>query len=617
MSKRALLTVSILIALATPALASAQSAENAQRNADKSDAGQRNAPVAIKYGEARGIVSNAFTGKALEGALIRVRESGETARTDSNGLYRFVGLQTGRYTLDISYLGFATAERRVRVRRGEVVVANINLGDKEDTQTFDTIEVRATALTAEAAALNQQRTADNISNVVSSDDMGRFPDITLADGLRRLPGISFRRESRTGDGQFISIRGLDSALDAVRINGVNVAAVGGADRSVALDVFTTEGISKVVVDKTLLPDNESVGIGGAVSIETLSPMQLGKNVAEVRMEGSQNQFADKLGYNYGGTISHIFGADRQFGFMLSGSIRHRNIAGLEVQATSAPMVLPSGYTDEANVPPTLRFPFEPQYPLYVSGASYGVYNTQRDNIGGTAAFDWRVTDNTRLSLTYNYSRSKTDVFTTMADVETDTRYANFVLNGDPRQVATPRTPSVTLSAESTQSSSQNNSLVFKGQTLWGHFTLDYNLGYVDGSALTPSDQMVKARYDTITKKGYLLPLAPTGLESFPFNISNNLFPYPLMTQNGYAAIQNPGNYYISSVAGNKSNSNNDIYSAKFDAQYDFDEGGIFRYVKAGFQGQQSNRESGGSQFYSYGTVARRPTASQKLYLRKV
>ena len=47
---------------------------------------------------------------------------------------------------------------------------------------------------ASSAALNQQRAADNISNVVSGDLRGNFPDNTAAEGLRRLPGITFQRQ---------------------------------------------------------------------------------------------------------------------------------------------------------------------------------------------------------------------------------------------------------------------------------------------------------------------------------------------------------------------------------------------------------------------------------------
>ena len=95
---------------------------------------------------------------------------------------------------------------------------------------------------AQAAALNEQRTNDNISNVISADQLGIFPDRNIAEAMRRIPGVSVEREEKAGDGRYVSIRGLDSALNNFKLNGMNVAQQEEDNRRVALDIIQVEAL---------------------------------------------------------------------------------------------------------------------------------------------------------------------------------------------------------------------------------------------------------------------------------------------------------------------------------------------------------------------------------------
>ena len=92
----------------------------------------------------------------------------------------------------------------------------------------------------------------------------RLPDPNILEALARLPGVSFQRENATGEGEFISIRGLDAAFVTTTFDGVRT---GTADefRRTALDITTGDNISLVRVLKSPLAEHASEGVMGAKS----------------------------------------------------------------------------------------------------------------------------------------------------------------------------------------------------------------------------------------------------------------------------------------------------------------------------------------------------------------
>src|SRR5699024_1714973 len=114
---------------------------------------------------------------------------------------------------------------------------------------------------------NQQRTAGNIKNVISSELMRTFTAHNSAEVLDRVPGVSIVRDQ--GEGRYVQIRGTDPNLTSTSINGINVPAPEGGVRLVALDVIPANMLSSIEVVKTVTPDMPGNSIGGAVNLNTL------------------------------------------------------------------------------------------------------------------------------------------------------------------------------------------------------------------------------------------------------------------------------------------------------------------------------------------------------------
>ena len=121
-----------------------------------------------------------------------------------------------------------------------------------------------------------KRDAASVVEAVTSQDLGRFSDVNIADVLQRVPGVQIERNDSGTAGDRASIRGLGPSYTQVTING-RVPLTGGNEgiaslRQVNLDVLPTEVISGMLVYKTPTADLVEVGIAGEIDVQTLKPL---------------------------------------------------------------------------------------------------------------------------------------------------------------------------------------------------------------------------------------------------------------------------------------------------------------------------------------------------------
>ena len=134
-------------------------------------------------------------------------------------------------------------------------------------QHMDTVRVTGQAASLRGA-LDKQRQAVGVLNVVHADDIGQLPDNNAAEALARLPGVSVERDQ--GEGRFIRIRGLGPDYNAVNINGAQTPASESGLRAPGLDLVPSGLIRALEVDKTLRPEMDANALGGTVTVRTLS-----------------------------------------------------------------------------------------------------------------------------------------------------------------------------------------------------------------------------------------------------------------------------------------------------------------------------------------------------------
>lgn len=163
-----------------------------------------------------------------------------------------------------------------------------------------------------AKSLAAQRKADNIVNVISADTVGRFPDLTAAGALARLPGIAVQRDQ--GQERYVQVRGAPARWTSVSFDGLNV--LGAEERIFRFDSVPAALISTVELNKTLLPEMPAEALAGRVNIRTYSALDNpgfhalldgGYGFVDIG-DGPQRQLAGRLSWS-----------NDRFGVVLAGS----------------------------------------------------------------------------------------------------------------------------------------------------------------------------------------------------------------------------------------------------------------------------------------------------------
>ena len=101
-------------------------------------------------------------------------------------------------------------------------------------------EVVVTGMNSQYKAMSQQKNSINISNVISADQVSRFPDSNIGDALKRIPGISVQYDQ--GEARFGHVRGTSPDLSSVTIDGTRVPSAEAEMRSVQLDLIPADMI---------------------------------------------------------------------------------------------------------------------------------------------------------------------------------------------------------------------------------------------------------------------------------------------------------------------------------------------------------------------------------------
>lgn len=201
-------------------------------------------------------------GITLPGAVVRVGDTSLATVSDNDGNYRIIQIPDGEYTLKVSYIGFADQAASIGIQNNTIaqnftLAPNNNLGEAI---------VVGQNLQGISRALNQQKNSDNITNVVSADQMGRFPDANIGDAMKRIPGVTMQNDQ--GEARNIFIRGIAPQYNSVTLNGDRIPSAEGDNRNVQMDLIPTDMIQLVEVNKALLPEMDGDAIGGSVNLVT-------------------------------------------------------------------------------------------------------------------------------------------------------------------------------------------------------------------------------------------------------------------------------------------------------------------------------------------------------------
>lgn len=264
--------------------------------------------------------------------------------------------------------------------------------------------------------IEARRRSNAIVDTISSDDIGVLPDITIADSLRRIPGVTTIFNDDIG--QFASIRGVNPDLIPITLNGLTIASVGDSGegaRRVNLQVIQSDAIKQLRVFKTLSPDLDAGALGGLIDIVPASAFDRDRTTLSATVGSSYTTFMKVPDDNSGGegkdspigkAVSVVwaprFGADRQFGVVITGNYNKRprtqsnnaiverlyfNNAGALTTPESADwngFAAPETFTTASytnrfqNYGSTTRLEFKPSETLYSNLFGYAYFSDEQE-----------------------------------------------------------------------------------------------------------------------------------------------------------------------------------------------------------------------------------------------
>ena len=220
--------------------------------------------IAANTGSIAGTVKDA-AGAVVQGARVTITPGGTITSTDADGSFSVRGLASGTYTVTISYVGFGDFVATVVVGQAESSILNATLALSGNLQQ---VEVNAN-LTGDAAAINEQRTSENILNVQTDVQIQSLPNANIADVLGRMPSVTLQRNE--GEGQYVQIRGTEPRLSNTTIDGVIVPGPDPQVRQVDLDTIPAGLVGSVAINKTLSANQDGDAIGGSVDVRIKQP----------------------------------------------------------------------------------------------------------------------------------------------------------------------------------------------------------------------------------------------------------------------------------------------------------------------------------------------------------
>lgn len=415
----------------------------------------------VKQGTIRGRIIDTSK-QTLPGASIYIENLRTGVTSDVNGYYTFSNLNPGTYTIKISYVGYSPVEMKITVPAGRTLEKDVVLNEGLELQEV----VVGGAFQGQRRAINSQKNSLGITNVVSADQVGKFPDSNIGDALKRISGINVQYDQ--GEARFGQVRGTSADLSSVTINGNRIPSAEGDTRNVQLDLIPADMIQTIEVNKVVTPDMDGDAIGGSINLVTKNSPY--KRTITATAGSGYNWISEKAQLNLGFTYGDRFFNDK-LGVMLSASYQNA----------------PSGSDD-------VEFVWDTDSKGTICLTDYQIrqYYVTRERQSYSAAFDWDINVNHKLFFK--------GIFNNRNDWENRYRLTLKDLNKDVNKkkegAVADNKASVRLQTKAGSPNNRNARLerqrtmdfTLGGEHLFGKLSMDWNASYARASEERPNER---------------------------------------------------------------------------------------------------------------------------------
>ena len=278
--------------------------------------------------------------------------------------------------------------------------------ESSEVKDLDRILVTGSYRASLEKALDIKRSEKGVVDAIVATDIGKFPDLNLAESLQRIPGVVITRDA--GEGRNITVRGLGPQFTRVRLNGLEaMSAVGSSDgqggtnrsRNFDFNVFASDLFSQLIVRKTASADVEEGSLGATVDLRTGRPFDYDGFTAAASMQGSFNDAASTTSPRFAGLVANSW-ADGKVGALVSLAYSER-----ETLDEGSGTVRWAGGTTNGGFnalspykPALLATTYAPRFPRYT------LMEHDQKRLGITGSLQFKPTDRTTFTLDALYSK---------------------------------------------------------------------------------------------------------------------------------------------------------------------------------------------------------------------
>lgn len=170
-------------------------------------------------------------------------------------------------------------------------------------------------------AMDIKRSSNSVVDSISAEDIGKFPDLNVAESLQRVSGVSIDRNG--GEGQAVTVRGFGPQFNTVLVNGRQIATDSGG-REFNFDVLAADLITGADVYKSGRAPLQEGGIGSTINISTAAPLDNPGFRLATSVKGMYETLSEDTSPSATLVVSNTF-ADDTFGILFAASHQERNV----------------------------------------------------------------------------------------------------------------------------------------------------------------------------------------------------------------------------------------------------------------------------------------------------
>lgn len=248
-----------------------------------------------------GRIHNQAAGLSLENARVTLVGTNREVFTDAFGEYRLTGIAPGSVTLRAFFTGLRPETITLTVGAGENTQKDFSLVPVESAKVDPGAPIKLDAFTVASAretnastiAINEQRFAAGIKNVLSTDALGDVIQNNLGEFLKFLPGVDVGTDQMNS--VQIGLRGLPSNYTNIALDGddVNAASSAGPTRNTLLQAFSLSNAQRVEVFKVPTPD-QAASLSGGINMISRTAFEASR--PELRFKAYVNQNSHEFNF---------------------------------------------------------------------------------------------------------------------------------------------------------------------------------------------------------------------------------------------------------------------------------------------------------------------------------